>query len=469
MSETEPSTPEPSADRHESESSESGAPTEVLKGRSISRRRLIGVDILIGVTTLLAVVGIFAIWANRQLFSPDNWANTSTQLLQNPAIRSATANYLVDQLYANVDVAGIIKSGLPPQFQALAGPAAGALRNAAVQGTELALTRPRVQALWAQANRAADQAFIAIVNGGKGPVGIKNGVVTLDLASIVSDVASRLGLPSDLGSKLPASVGNLTIIKSDQLKAVQDAGNAIRGLALWLNIIVPLLYVLAIFLARGHRRRTLMSVGFSIILVGVIALLGRSILDSQVAGSLVKDASLRPAVSAVLVIGTTLLNDVANAFVIVGVVVVLAAWFAGRRRRCGPGRRAIAPFLREQPAWTFGITVAIMVLIFIWQPIQATGKPIGMLVFLALALVGTAALRRQTAEEFPDAQAGTASAAIRERTREYRERRRGDKAPAAATASVPEQIERLAALRDSGAITSEEYDNAKANVLLHSD
>ena len=48
----------------------------------ISRRRLIGVDVLIGVTTLLLVVGIFATWANRLLFSPDNWSKTSTQLLQ---------------------------------------------------------------------------------------------------------------------------------------------------------------------------------------------------------------------------------------------------------------------------------------------------------------------------------------------------------------------------------------------------
>ena len=142
---------------------------------AISRRRLIGVDILIGVTTILLVVGIFATWANRLLFSPDNWSKTSTQLLQDANVRSSTANYLVDQLYTNVNVAGVIKQGLPPQLQGLAGPAAGALRNAAVQGAELALSRPRVQQLWAQANRAADQTFIDVVNGRKGAVGVNQG------------------------------------------------------------------------------------------------------------------------------------------------------------------------------------------------------------------------------------------------------------------------------------------------------
>ena len=78
----------------------------------ISRRRLIGVDVLIGLTTILLVVAIFATWANRLLFSPDNWSKTSTQLLQNENVRASTANYVVDQLYANVDVAGLLKQGL---------------------------------------------------------------------------------------------------------------------------------------------------------------------------------------------------------------------------------------------------------------------------------------------------------------------------------------------------------------------
>ncbi len=99
-----------------------------------SRGRRILVNSLIAFTTLLLVVGIFSIWANRLLFNPDNWSNTSTQLLQNADIRSTTANYLVDQLYANVDVTGLISSGLPPRLVPLAAPAAGALRNVAVKG-----------------------------------------------------------------------------------------------------------------------------------------------------------------------------------------------------------------------------------------------------------------------------------------------------------------------------------------------
>lgn len=444
------------------------APAPAPAPARISRGRLILVDSLIGVTTLLLVVGVFSVWANRLLFSPENWSSTSTQLLQNPDIRSSTANYIVDQLYANVDVAALIKSGLPPRLAPLAAPAAGALRNAAVQGVELALTRPRVQSLWALANRAADQTFIAIVKGGKGPVGVKQGVVSLNLGAILEDAASRLGLPSGLSAKLPPNIANLTVFKSSQLKLVQDAGNAIQGLALWLTILVPLLYALAIALAVGHRRRTLMTVGFAGVFAGVVVLLGRSILESQITASLTDDAALRPAIRATIGIGTAMLSEIAGACIVIGIPLMAAAWFAGPARAATSVRQAIAPFLREHPTESYAITLAVMALIFIWDPIPATRKIGGIIVFTVLALFGMFVLRRQTGREFPDAVPGAATQRMRARFERIRRERRQSTVPSAPPpTTVPEQLRQLADLRNDGAISSDEYQAAKSQ-LLHS-
>jgi hypothetical protein len=175
---------------------------------------------------------------------------------------------------------------------------------------------------------------------------------------------------------------------------------------LLLTILVPLLYVLAIFLARGRRRRTLMSVGFAIVLAGVLVFAARAILESAVVNSLVKVEANKPAADAIMSIATSMLSEIAGAFVFVGVPLIAAAWFAGPARLAVRGRRAIAPFLRDQAAPTFGIVVLVMVLIFIWGPIPAMHRPAGIIVFLALALVGTEVLRRQTAAEFPDTHAG---------------------------------------------------------------
>ncbi len=436
------------------------------RAASAYRTRRIAANVLIGLTTLLLVVAMFSVYANRLLFSPANWSNTSTKLLEDPNIRSSTANYLVDQVYANVDVAGVLKSDLPPFLQGLAAPAAGAIRTAAVQGVETALTRPRVQDLWRKANYAANQAFITVVNGGTGAVGVNGGAVTLNLSAIVNDVATRLGLPSNLGAKLPANVAKLTVLRSNQLKLIQNVGNAIKGLALWLTILVPILFALAILLARGHRRRTLMTVGFAAVFAGVLVFLGRSLLESQVPGSLTHDASLQATIAAVVSINTGLLAEVAGAVVFVGTVLVLAAWFAGPARPCAATRRAMAPFLREHPVGTYGITLAVMTLVFLWDPIPATGKPAGIIVFTVLALVGTEVLRRQTAREFPDARPGDAAGAVRARVHEMR--RGGDEtqaSPSQAANTTADEIGHLAELRDRGALTADEYTAAKSRLL----
>jgi hypothetical protein len=461
----EPTATGPTAEEQPTEVAAAAPPSAEPAPHKISRKRLIGVDVLIAVTTILAIVGMVAIWANRLLLNPTNWENTSTQLLADPDIRSATANYIVDQIYANVNVAGLISSALPPRLDPLAGPAAGALQNVAVQGVELALSRPRVQSLWATANRAADQALVAVVEGGKGPVGVKQGVVTLNLASIVDDIAARLGLPANLGAKLPPDIGTLTVLKSNQIKLVQNIGNAIKGLALWLTILVPLLYLLAIFLARGHRRRTLMTVGFSIVLAGLIGIAVRHLLINGITNSLVMDEATRPAVRATIGIGTQILAQIASAFILVGAVAVFAAWFAGPSRLWTGVRWALAPYMRDNAVPTYATVTGIMVLIFIWNPIPATGTPAGIIAFLALALFGTEMLRRQTAEEFPDAQRGDAVRALREWRERRRERHHPRTIAGAAPVTMLEQLERLSSLRDKGAITPDEYSEAKARVL----
>jgi hypothetical protein len=311
------------------------------------------VRVLIWGTTVLAVLAILAVWANRVLLNPNNWGNTSAQLLQNAAVRDATSDYLVNQLYANVDVAGELKSKLPPLLQPLAGPISGALRNLATTAAQKALASPRVQDIWERANKAADQTLVNIVNGGKGAVQTNGGEVSLNLAAIVADITSRLGLP-DLSSKLPPSVANLKILKSNQLKLVQDGGKALKGLALLLTIIVPLLYALAIWLARGYRRRTLMNVGIAIVFAGVLVFLARTAIVSQVADSLVDTESVRPAAMAVLSIATSMLSEIAGAFVVVGVPLIAAAWFAGPARLAVRARRAIAPYCATSPAGPSG-------------------------------------------------------------------------------------------------------------------
>jgi hypothetical protein len=367
------------------------------------RAHLIWVRVILVIATVLAIFAIFAIWANRQLLNPTNWSKTSTALLQKPTIRTALSGYLIDQLYANVDVSGQLKSGLPPQLQPLAGPLSGALHNLAEQATERALATPQVQGIWERANRTADQTLVTIVKGGGSRVQINGGTVSLNLREIVANLAQRLGLPAGIAEKLPASVANLKVITSDQLGLVRNLAKALHALSVLLVILALALYALALFLARGYRRSTLIWVGSSFVFAGLIVLLGRKIGQGQLVSAITSDASIEPAVNDTYAVATSLLVQVASASIIIGIPVILSGWFAGPARWAVSARRFLAPHFRERPGLAYWITAGLLALVFIWGPIPATRNPWTMLLFTILAFVGAHILRGQIAEEFPDA------------------------------------------------------------------
>jgi hypothetical protein len=365
------------------------------------------VRVILVIATILAIFAIFAIWANRQLMNPTNWAKTSTALLQKQTIRTALSGYLIDQLYANVNVEGELKAGLPPQLAPLAGPISGGLHNLAEQGAEKALEAPRVQAAWENANRTADQALVTIVKGGGSRVQINGGTVSLNLRQIVADLADRLGLPPAVAEKLPASVANLKIVTSSQLGLARTLAKALHALSVLLLIVTLALYVLAMFLSRGYRRRTLILVGSSLVFAGLLVILGRKIGQGQLVSAITHDASIEPAANDAYSVATSLLVQVASASIIIGIPVILSGWLAGPARWAIAVRQFLAPHFRTHPGLPYWIAAGLLVLIFIWGPIPATRNPLEMLIFTILALVGAHVLRGQIAEEFPDAGLGS--------------------------------------------------------------
>ena len=218
-----------------------------------------------------------------------------------------------------------------------------------------------------------------MLNGGGPVASTGSGVVTLNLHTLVSQLAGTLGLSSQvaalqsklkgstgaaarttaqqkLGITLPPSNGQLVILRSNQLKTAQDIANAVKHLAIVLPGIAFLLFALAVYLARGRRRRTLRTTGWCFVLIGVVLLLIRRIAGDAVVDGLVKVPSNKPAVHDVWNIGTSLLRDIAVAMIAYGT----CSWRppgspaqpAPRRRseRPWPRRCGIAPRSRTPPS-----------------------------------------------------------------------------------------------------------------------
>ena len=362
--------------------------------------------------TLSTFLAIAAIWVNRQVLETDNWTKTSSKLLESKPIRTELSAYLVDQLYANVDVAGELRQALPAQAQPLAGPAAGALRNLAQQGAGEILQRPRVQALWEDANRNAHKQLLAVINGGGSGVSTDRGVVSLDLGVILRQLADRTGVGGRIADRVGPNAAKIVVLRSNQLKTAQDVAKALRPLALVFTLLALVLFGAAIGVSGDRRRQTLRAAGFGFVIAGVLALLARSVGGNSVVDSLATTEASRPAIESAWQISTSLLVE-------------------SRRRRSStasspsrppgsPGRPG-SPCRRgarsrptwRDPAYAFGGVAMLILLLIWWGPTPATQRLVPGLILFGLIIAGVVALRRQTAREFPDASRPHIGASLR--------------------------------------------------------
>ncbi|MDX6605384.1 MAG: hypothetical protein QOF23_1893, partial [Solirubrobacterales bacterium] len=404
--------------------------------------------------TLIAFVGIFSIWVNRQALNTDNWVSTSDKLLQNEEVQTRLSVYLADQLFANVDVEAELENTLPPRLAPLAGPAAGALHQLAPQVAQRALATPQFETLWSDANRRAHERLLEIVDGGGSTLSTENGEVTLDLSSLLSQIGGQLG--GNLASKVPADAGQLTILKSEQLSTAQDIVSLVRKLPIVLTLLALLLFGLAVYLAGPRRRQALRGVGFGFIVAGVLVLVLRHFGGSAVVDALAKSDSVKPAVDAVWGIGTSLLVTVAVSAITFGLLVVIGAWLTGPTRSATSLRREAAPYLRERPGATYAVVALVFLALILWAPVVAFHKLIGLILLAVLMVLGTEALRRQAGAEFPDATFG----GFGDRMRASVPGRAATEPTVPAGESKVDQIERLSALRDKGALSEEQYEAA---------
>lgn len=469
----------------------SAPPPAARRGHRVLVACLLAAGVLVG------FFACFSVWVNRQALNTEDWTRTSSALIANPQVEAALSTYLIDQLYGSVDVAGEIKSALPSEVQGLAGPAAAGLRALADRVVPELLATSRIQEAWRQANRTAHEQFLAILDGGSRVVSTQSGVVKLNLHELVAQLGDELGVEEQvaaaqsklngaagaaargtveekLGLTIPATTGELVIMRSDELRTAQDIATAIRGLAIVLPIISVLLFALGVWFAYGWRRVALRSTGWCIVAIGLLIEVARRLAGDAVVNGLVAIPANRPAAHAVWSIGTSLLYDLAIAMIVYGLVLVAAAWLVGPTRSAAFVRRLLAPPLREHAVASYAAAEGVLLLLVLWGPTPATRELLPVLGFAVLLALGVRLLRGQCEREFPDASGGEAIAELRRRLRERR-RRGPEVAVAAAGGPGPsvdprlERLERLAALHERGALSDEEFAAEKARALRRDD
>ncbi len=450
---------------------------------SRGRRRLVRVLIVLG--SLLAFLSVFAIWTERQALDTGEWVNTSGRLIQNSEVREALSKYLVDQLYENVDVEKEVGKKLPKDLKDLAGPISGGVRQVAGSGAEKVLESSTAQELWKSANKTTHEQLLEVLEEKEGTLSTEEGKVSLDLGSLATNIANQVGIEANL-----EGAGQITILRSDQLKTAQDIVVAIKGLALILSLLTFLCFGFAIYLSRENRWVTVLYSGIGLIAAGFAVIVFREVAGGIVVGQLVSEESVKPAAEAAWSIGTSLMTSIATTVIVIGLLFGIAGWLASPTGSARATRRAVAPILREYPAYVYAGLAILVGIYFLSAPTQNLRSFLTTLVIAALAAFGIHELRKQAGEEFPDASYGDVVGRTKDkvvgavkdanlgerasklRLPEMRKPNGGDESEAP-TSTLPvddedarlARLEKLASLHEKGILTDEEFATEKRRVL----
>lgn len=177
------------------------------------RARRIAVGVLLVLGTLFWTGFGLGLWAHRQALDTDEWIDTSAELLENEEIRTALGVALVDSLYDSASVREGLEQRLPPELDRLAAPASAALKEVARRNAPRVLgTEPALNA-WRRANEAAHATLLAIVERDE-----TDRSLTLDLESLLREMAEGTGLPPDAVDRLPPEVRTIEIARPDHWK-----------------------------------------------------------------------------------------------------------------------------------------------------------------------------------------------------------------------------------------------------------
>jgi hypothetical protein len=204
-----------------------------------------------------------------------------------------------------------------------------------------------------------------------------------------------------LNSQAVQTPGQLVLMSSDQLSGLQTLVSLLHNLGIVLPILALLLYLGALYLARGWRREALIAAGGGIVLATVFILLLRRLIGNGI-DSVAASDTVKPAITAVWDILSAGLRQRALSVLAIGVAFIAGGMLAGPGRHEVAVRRFLAPYLRDHPVAIYAVVAVLFLLWLSFIPgINNLGQVLVIVVLAGLAVVGIEILRRQMAREFP--------------------------------------------------------------------
>jgi len=356
---------------------------------------------LVVVAVIFTVLSLLAGYVRFQGLDTETASNTAELLIADDQIRNELAAVLVEQLYANVNVAQSLEQRLPEDQKGLAAPLSGVLRELLDRAAVQMLERPRVQQLWVGTFTRTHRQLIELLENDTELVNVQGGAVVLDLRPLVIQLGERVAVFGNLAEQLGPDAGRIEIMDAGQLETAQNLTQALKFLGNWLWVLPVALAAIALWIARDRKRPILRMLAWGAVLAGLLVLVVRRVGGSYIVDSLVESETVKPAAQDAWDILTAQLRDGGFTLIGLGVILLLTLWLGGTSSSAVSTRRALAPYLARGEV-AFGIAAGLFLLLLLWAPtVQTTRAPL-MIAAAAILALGVELLRRQTAREIPD-------------------------------------------------------------------
>jgi hypothetical protein len=325
--------------------------------------------LLVGLLVILASLGVLAstvaLWARTQVLDTDEWTELTNRIIREPEVVERLSDRLSTAIIEGLDVEDRVSTALagaerlPAQAALLAAPFTARIQDFLQQRIAGFLRSEEGRRLWDRVNRAVHQRVVAVLRDETRPgVTVEDGAVTLNTIplinrglarseDLVSDIIGRpVTLPTAeeiaasgapdrarqvleerLGVDLPDDFGEVHVFNAERLPTAQVALRLLDRFVLAVVVVTVVLVVAALALSVA-RRRTLIHLAVGL-LVG--ALVGR-LAVRLIEGSIVDLAADRSRGAVTEVVGNVFagLVDFTTTLLVLGIVIGLAAYLAGR-------------------------------------------------------------------------------------------------------------------------------------------
>lgn len=294
---------------------------------SVSPWRWRSAKALLIIALVLTPIAVLGVWSKAVALNSNHWANASSKMLDDPAVRSRVSTVVVDRAFEKVNTDDLIAED-KPVVRAVARAGVVVLRKEAYTLVNKLLESDKFREAWKQANQDAHAEFMAIIDGRSTTIRETNGKVELDIRPLVRLAVEALGINGDVVNRIPDSRALLDLGLDDQLQQISSTVRLVRAAVIGLVLLAVLLVAGAIWLARGRRIRALTWAGTGLVIDGAVILAVRAIAGQIISQHVAHQPQGQTALADAWDILTQGLVTVGWVLIVVGIAMRLALWVA---------------------------------------------------------------------------------------------------------------------------------------------